>query len=297
MYRKKLLPTADQKKSRGRKATYCQRLARHLDRLDENPQVWIERQTLPTPPFLNLPAELRQNILYHALEDDEISIPRPNSTTRDLELVCKQFAADLPAVQMMWNKRAAELSKLCGFEKTVMSALIKDMMGPLEVASAALKSQKRLVNTRTQHKASSRRNMQLDGAGITSRRQRQKEATMTVRSLDSIGPRWGQRTASKEENVDMKRWRRARIMASGTGSSSLVIPRSNTRDTSHQPFIAGPLTKKESVGKAAGAKKEADVRAGKGGSHDWSVHRPNTSPGVQRELMLRAYMRSVRDAV
>lgn len=189
MYRKKLLPIPDKKKSRGRKATYCQRLARHLERFDENPDLWTGKKTTPPPPLLRLPPELRQNILFHVLDEDEIRIPRPNSTTRDLALVCKQFAADLPPVMRMWDARAAELSKLCGFERTVMSALIKDMMGPLEIASAALGSQKRLMSSRAKRKAPSRRSMRVGGAGRSSRRLQKRERgeqAAVLRSLKSM---------------------------------------------------------------------------------------------------------------
>lgn len=206
MDRKSLLPTADKKKSRSRKASYCQRLARHLDRFDENPELWMSGRTIYPPPFLRLPPELRQDILFHVLEGDEVRIPRPNSITLDLALVCKQFREDLPAVTRMWDARLAEMNKLCGFERAVMSNLIKDMMGPLETATAALNNQKRFLSSRAQRKAPSRRNMQLDGSGICSRRQRKKEAgtgASSLRAFESVRHRSGGRAASQEENVEI----------------------------------------------------------------------------------------------
>lgn len=137
---KKMLPVTDQKPRKG-KATHCQKLARNLERFDENPAVWMKELPVHLTPVEKLPAELLQNILYLVLDEDEMSIRRPNTTTRDLALVCTKFRDHLPAVNNMWDKRAGEVNEVFRDEKISMKALINDMMAPLQVASAALNNQ------------------------------------------------------------------------------------------------------------------------------------------------------------
>lgn len=281
---KELLPTADKKKSHRRKGTYCQKLARRLDRFDEDPSLWKPELKLPPPPFLRLPTELRQNILFHVLEDDEVSIPRPNSMTRDLAQVCSVFAADLPAVVNMWDARAALTSKLFGYEKSTMSALIKDMMGPIKSASAALKTQKSLRSVGCKKEKD--------------RKQRKKQRPADFKPLNAGGIRHTGRPASTQEMAETTRWRRARILADGRSAAKLDIPRSATRAKVLNTSIAGQSTKTVSeVPTTGGAKKGVKDPMRKESEYDWANNHPYTSPGVEREKMLRAYLRSVRDAV
>lgn len=208
-----MLPLADKKKARGHKGTYCQRLARHLERLDKNPSVWIKDLPVHIPPILKIPPELLQNILYHVLDDDEMRIARPNSSTTALALVCRQFREDLSPVYRMWDARAAETNDLFGAERVVTEALIKDMMGPLE-AARGFSSLRRARATR---------------AGQHNRREK-KRPTGLLNLREEARPRHGSsKAASKEDITEMKRWRRARILADGRHRAKLDIPLSATR--------------------------------------------------------------------
>ena len=100
--------------TRHERRTFCQRLARNLAHFDQHPEVWLNTiyKGKKVPPYLRLPPELRQSILSLAITDDELLVcPRPNSTTLDLTLVDKTFAADVVECMHLWDIREKQLKE------------------------------------------------------------------------------------------------------------------------------------------------------------------------------------------
>lgn len=299
MYPKALLPMADRKKSL--KLSYCQRLARHLDRFDENPGAWLPELRTPPCHFLSLPLELRQDILYNVLEDDEMGIPRPNSTTRDLTLVCKDFARDIKEVSGLWDRRVTFLRKLHGHEHNAMSALIKDMMSPLEIAAAALSNQNNVRSSRAARRGQGLQISLRAAPTDTVRRRKLKMQTKNVakRLTSSNFPRFHSagKAVTTEEIFDRRTWQRARVLVQGQTKSKLIIPRMQTRAGVLVSSVAeSPHETKFQETKTAGRKKRAKDQVQQEGDYDWTGPHPVTSPGEERERMLKAYMGHVRNA-
>ncbi|GIZ46303.1 hypothetical protein CKM354_000943200 [Cercospora kikuchii] len=131
-----VFPPTDKRKKH--KATYCLRLVRAMDRYDENPAVYDPSQACPLPPILRLPSELSQKILDHVLDDQDVLFPRPTSTTQALALTCKAWAADLPEVQKLWDRREEKVREESGMKKADLTAYMADLLAPLQHASAAI---------------------------------------------------------------------------------------------------------------------------------------------------------------
>jgi hypothetical protein len=123
------------------KKTFCLRFAHMLDHHDQHPHFY-DPVAHPDPnkpsPFLSLPAELRQSILRHVLDEQTIYDPRPSQQTRDLGNVCRTFAADLIPTMKQWDKDEAELRVRFGTERAAMSDYIQDLMKPIVHAANAL---------------------------------------------------------------------------------------------------------------------------------------------------------------
>ncbi|EME86151.1 uncharacterized protein MYCFIDRAFT_214133 [Pseudocercospora fijiensis CIRAD86] len=103
------------------------------------PQVWLASWRKPLPPFLKLPAELRQKVLEMVLDDDSVLYPRPNQTTVNMALTCKIIAEDMRPVMKLWNMREMQVRGGFPFDRSV----VDDLLRPLKVASAVFTSQQR----------------------------------------------------------------------------------------------------------------------------------------------------------
>ncbi|KAF7189158.1 hypothetical protein HII31_09580 [Pseudocercospora fuligena] len=126
-------------KSRAEKRRYCERLLRNLERYEEEPQVWLASWRKPLPPFLRLPAELRQKALEMVLDDDAVLYPRPSKTTLNMALTCKLIAEDMRPVMKLWDRR--EMQVRSGFR--LDRSVVNDLLGPLKAASAVFTAQQR----------------------------------------------------------------------------------------------------------------------------------------------------------
>ncbi|EMF15956.1 uncharacterized protein SEPMUDRAFT_61349 [Sphaerulina musiva SO2202] len=139
---------------RKEKGGYCMRFSRSLDRFHEYPNVYDEAQREPLPTLLRLPAELRQHILDLVLDDNDLFVPRPNTSTRDLALCCKTFETDLREVSKLWKTREEYLrAQPIPQFRADMDAFMADLHAPLRSASLINASISRfrrasLVNTR-----------------------------------------------------------------------------------------------------------------------------------------------------
>lgn len=89
----------------------CQRLIKCIDESEaEYRRLTSGRYDRPPPSrLLDLPAEIRQLILCHAIEDDDTR-HGPGKQSVVLSGVCATFRADLPAARMLRTKMNAELS-------------------------------------------------------------------------------------------------------------------------------------------------------------------------------------------
>ncbi|KXT04572.1 hypothetical protein AC578_8670 [Pseudocercospora eumusae] len=121
-------------KSRADKRKSCGLLLRNLQRFEEEPHVWLPSLRKPLPPFLLLPAELRQKALEMVLDDDAVLYPRPNSTTLNMALTCKLIAEDMRQVMKLWDRREMQVRSGLRLDRSV----VDDLLRPLKAASAVL---------------------------------------------------------------------------------------------------------------------------------------------------------------
>lgn len=94
-----------------------------------------------TTGLLALPRELRQNILYNILSDDEISTTPPNEEATHLSAVCTIFRNDAEWVLPQWQKRKEELAAQRGLERGAFDSYIADLLAPIKAASKSVHEQ------------------------------------------------------------------------------------------------------------------------------------------------------------
>ena len=128
--------------------SYCQRLVRDLDRAEIPRQKHRpgsrDRERRRTSRLLALPPEIRQQILYLTLDDEELIRAPPAQTALKLSVVCYIFKSDMDWVLQQWTQRSAELAKEHAVQKGAFDSYIADLMRPLKHASKQLTRQKRI---------------------------------------------------------------------------------------------------------------------------------------------------------
>ncbi|CAK4032127.1 Hypothetical predicted protein [Lecanosticta acicola] len=122
------------------KKTLCHRLMRNLVKFETHPELWDGTVYVgkPLPRILTLPVELIQQILDGVVEDDELYLPRPNSVTSALNLVCRDFNAHMKDVNGKWNRREAQWRASSGRDRAALAPVIQGLMLPLLAANNAL---------------------------------------------------------------------------------------------------------------------------------------------------------------
>ena len=105
---KALRPFGLKRRRRRSTPSFCQKLAQDLDRADYiRSPTYCQRYTKHNnsqSPLVRLPAELRQEILYNTMDDDDLLSPSEfGRVTTDLSLLCKTSYEDVKIVAKRWR--------------------------------------------------------------------------------------------------------------------------------------------------------------------------------------------------
>ena len=123
-----------QKRKRQETVSFCQQLVQDLDRVEADKQKARvkKRKQLPPSRILALPVELRQQVLYHVLDDEAILRLAFDHEALKLSSVCEVFKIDMEIVLRWWEQRKEELSVV---SRGAFDTYMAELMAPVQSAS------------------------------------------------------------------------------------------------------------------------------------------------------------------
>lgn len=136
------------KKRHWNRLSFCQKLARTLENNDRNhTETSAARKQERTrhnnarSPLTSLPAELRQEILYFAIEDEDLlHKTKMKRRARALARVCKTLRDDMHLVQKRWKTRHDQLLRDRDVQRGHFNSYIEDLMAPIQTHARCMRT-------------------------------------------------------------------------------------------------------------------------------------------------------------
>lgn len=103
-------------------------------------------EPLPASRLLELPTEIRQQILFSTLDDEDLlhaPAARLEATAQHFARVCSTCRRDISRVLRAWCKKGDELLQRQNLQRGAFDSYIKDFMTPIKISAQALSKRKR----------------------------------------------------------------------------------------------------------------------------------------------------------